>query len=170
MEGKVSSKYIARCHKTLVKWGAPVKEWECIGVLDSGDDSSVCELCGCGKVRYVHVMHHDWYFENVYVGCICAGVLEGDVLAAKERERIVRNRGKRKQTFLKKKWMEGNDGERFLMYRARRIEIYVRNGGFGVICEDGCAWDYKGRKITNFLTAVHAAFDLVDLPVWEKPI
>jgi hypothetical protein len=32
-------------------------------------------------------MQHKGYPEVIEVGCICAGVMEGDILAAKDRER-----------------------------------------------------------------------------------
>lgn len=41
-------------------------------------DLFTCELCDCSQVRFVHVMRHDEYFETVSVGCICAGIMEGD--------------------------------------------------------------------------------------------
>jgi hypothetical protein len=103
VENGVDSAYIARCHKVLREWGAPLSDWYCIHVYDMADDDgeiydlATCELCGCSKVRYVHVMRHDLYFEDIEVGCICAGIMEGDILAAKDRERLMKNRAKRKQ-------------------------------------------------------------------------
>ena len=79
--------YYARCINELKKWGAPLDGWRCIGVEDVREDDPEadlfeCELCGCSNVRFVHVMDHDLYFEEVRVGCICAGVMEGDILKA----------------------------------------------------------------------------------------
>ena len=77
----VDSAYIARCHKVLREWGAPLSDWHCVYVYDMADDDggvydlATCELCGCSKVRYVHVMRHDQYFEDIEVGCICAGIM-----------------------------------------------------------------------------------------------
>ena len=72
--------YYARCINELKKWGAPLDGWRCIGVEDVREDDPEadlfeCELCGCSNVRFVHVMDHDLYFEEVRVGCICAGVM-----------------------------------------------------------------------------------------------
>ena len=108
-------------------------------------------------------MHHDAYFENIEVGCICAGIMEGDILAAKEREREMKNRAKRKQNFSRRKWRQTINGNYFIRYHGKPVFI---NKGYGnrysVGCGDRTAWKYKGRPIDNFLSAAYAAFDLVD--------
>ena len=55
--------YFARCQKILREWGAPLSGWHCQGVYDVREDDMeaplhTCELCGCRKVRFVHVMRH----------------------------------------------------------------------------------------------------------------
>lgn len=75
-------------------------------MIDEEDANFKCELCGCEKVRYVHVMEHNEYFEKVYVGCICAGIMEGDIIAAQERDRKMKNRAKRKLNFPHRRWKE----------------------------------------------------------------
>ena len=113
-------------------------------------------------------MENDLYFEPVEVGCICAGVMEGDVLAAKERERLMRNRAARKRNFMKKEWSNTAHGWR-LTYKRRELVIgrSRRNPDhLGVKYQGKISWTYRGKPITNFLSAVHAAFNLVD-PVPE---
>lgn len=166
----------ARCVKRLNEWNAPLSDWKCIHTYDvmDGDDKwedaglFTCELCDCPQVRYVHVMYHENYFEEIHVGCICAGIMEGDVLAAKERERQMKNRAKRKQNYLKRQWQRRENGNRALRYKNHWITIMASkfdNGGYGVRCDDQSLWRYKGKKIDNFQVAVHAAFDLLDLPI-----
>lgn len=166
---ELDSVYIARCHKRLKEWGAPLDGWYCIEVYDVADDDgdavefATCELCGCSQVRFVHVMHHDHYFENVEVGCICAGIMEGDILAAKEREREMRNRAKRKQNFSRRKWQHTINGNYFIRYHDKPVFINKEYGNrYSVRCGDCTAWKYKGRPIDNFLSAAYAAFDLAD--------
>ena len=96
-DGRKDKSYFARSQKILREWGAPLSGWHCQEVYDVREDDMeaplhTCELCGCRKVRFVHVMRHPDYFEDVAVGCICAGVMEGDILAARERERLMRSR------------------------------------------------------------------------------
>ena len=45
-------------------------------------------------------MVHEDYFDVVIVGCICAGIMEGDILRAKERDRLMKNRSKRRKNFI----------------------------------------------------------------------
>ena len=96
-ESELSKAYLAKCLRRLKEWGAPLEDWRCVDLIDmcEGDDEDTsptfakCDLCDCHKVRFVHVMDHPLYLEEVRVGCICAGIMEGDVLAAKERERLM---------------------------------------------------------------------------------
>ncbi|MCC8075310.1 MAG: hypothetical protein LIO95_05105 [Clostridiales bacterium] len=175
MKDIISESYITRCQKALKAWGAPLSDWYCIEVIDIADDDgevtefAVCELCGCRKVRYIHVMHHDEYFENVNVGCICAGIMEGDIIAAKERERHMKNRAKRKRNFPYRKWREIRNGIYHLTYKGKHVYInrsrYNQNR-YGVQCCGRSVWSYKNRPIDNFLSAAYAAFDLAD-PIEE---
>ena len=123
-----------------------------------------CELCGCESVRYVHVMHNKDYFEDVSVGCICAGVMESDILQARERERLLRNRARRKQNYLKLRWEETANGSQTLCYKGEYISIICCKTAkkLGVVHGGKTIWKYKGKQIENFYSAVHAAFELVD--------
>jgi len=159
-------KYIARCHKRLKEWGAPLNDWHCVDLVDEEDASFVCELCGCEKVRYVHVMGHDEYFENVCVGCVCAGIMEGDILAAKERDRKMRNRTKRRMNFPQRKWKRARSGGYFTKYNGQYVFINQNGRNYSCNCNGRRAWQYKGRPIDNFLYACYAAFDLAD-PIGE---
>ena len=97
---EIDSAYVRRCQKRLQEWGAPLSGWYCDYIYDVADEEEdpdyidlfTCELCDCSQVRFVHVMRHDEYFETVSVGCICAGIMEGDILAAREREWLMKNR------------------------------------------------------------------------------
>lgn len=168
-----SESYKSRCIKRLKEWNAPVSDWECINMYDAfGDDEEgglfTCELCQCPQVRFVHVMRHSEYFEDIHVGCICAGIMAGNILAAQERDRAMRNRVKRKQNYLKRKWRLRANGNRILNYKNQLITIMPSrfgHSGFGVLCGGQSMWRYQGKEIGNFLTAVHAAFDLVDPPI-----
>ena len=166
--------YYARCLRTLKEWGAPTTGWCCIEVIDIREDDEedyetplfTCELCGCSKVRYVHVMDNDLYFETVRVGCICAGCMEDDIFGAKERERLMRNRSKRRKNFLKRKWDEKGKGVWERSYKNQELMILEHSGSFSVHVGSKVTLKYKGRPINNLLSAMYAAFDLAD-PVEE---
>ncbi len=167
----LSKEYLARCLKILNKWGAPLTGWHCINVVDvrEEDDEAelwICELCGCKKVRFIHVMDNALYFEPVRVGCICAGVMEGDVLAAKERERRMRNRAKRRRTFVKHKWEHPRSGLWYRVYHGQELMITEYSGAYYVQAGQGqrarTTSKYKGKPIRDLYSAFYAAFDLVD--------
>ena len=167
-----SSQYLAKCQRKLQEWNAPLDDWDCMCVSDTNDDGasaydSTCELCGCKNVRFIHEMYHEDYFERVYVGCICAGIMEGDIIAARERERQVKNRSKRKANFMKREWKAERNGCYKLVYKTKLLRIIPTRGGILEVLVDGRSIStHKGKEIKNFLTAVHAAFDLIDPPNW----
>lgn len=159
--------YESRCIKMLKELGAPLEDWKCIAMIDEKYPTFVCELCGCEKVRYVHKMHHVDFKEDLYVGCICAGVMEGDVLAARERDRKIKNRAKRKKYFPYRKWNLRHDGTHYLEYNGHCISITIsRNGRYCATCDKEYTWLYQNKPIMDFKNACYAAFDLAD-PVEE---
>lgn len=176
LEEIYSEFYLARCQKKLKDWGAPLDGWFCKEIIDVREDDeeaplATCELCDCSKVRFVHVMDHMLYFEELRVGCICAGVMQGNILAAKERENLMKNRSKRRKNFLKKKWNEvapmGALHTYRRVYKGIGILISIYPGNRYLVIGNHSSTDkYKGSLINNFRTAVYAAFDLID-PVEE---
>ena len=68
----------------------PRRGWTCIEIVDLGPDPltwPVCEMCRVATPRYAHMMQHpDHPGVEVSVGCICAGWMEQDPKAARERE------------------------------------------------------------------------------------
>ena len=90
-----NSPYIAKCRRTLWELGAPLTGWRCVRVSDHESDDFTCELCGCTSA----VCPCDGapeFSQMLSTGCICAGIMEEDILGAKEREREVRRRSQRK--------------------------------------------------------------------------
>jgi len=167
----LDKRYLARCLRRLKDWGAPLYGWVCIGIIDVKEDDedapfSVCELCDCSRVRYEHVMSHALYFENVTVGCICAGIMEGNILRAKERERKMKNRAARKKSFIERKWSQPYENVFHRTHRGKDISIVVHNGSFTVHVDGVVAMKYKGKPIRDFLSAAYAAFEMAD-PVKE---
>ncbi len=158
--------YLSRCLKTLKKMGAPVSGWVCIEMIDEELPTFVCELCGCEKVRFVHVMHHEDFPIDLKVGCICAGIMEDNILAAKERDRKMKNRAKRRKHFPKRQWDTARDGSFYLNYNGLRVSIKKYKNRY--CCSAGAknTWLYHNKPITDFVSACYAAFDLAD-PVEE---
>ena len=158
--------YESRCLKKLKELAAPLENWRCVGMIDGDEADFQCELCGYESVRYVHLMKHDEYPEKLRVGCICAGVMEGDLLAAKDRDRKMKNRAKRKQNFPKRNWNRLRNGSFHLRYRGKHLFLNEVNGRYNCCCAGIRVYRYRNRPITDFLSAAYAAFDLAD-PVEE---
>lgn len=163
------NRYYKRCIKMLKDLNAPIDGWECVDMTDRGFADFICELCGYNAVRYVHRMRHKDYFDDLEVGCICAGVMEGNILAAKERDRKFRNRVKRRSNFPRRKWKKTLDGNYYLKYRGETVFINHNGNYYNCVCGNKRVYIYKGKGINNFISACYAAFDLVDPmnEVWE---
>ena len=168
---EIDSAYVRRCQKRLQEWGAPLSGWYCDYIYDVANEEEdsdhielfTCELCDCTQVRFVHVMRHDEYFETVSVGCICAGIMEGDILAARERERLMKNRAKRKRNFPHRQWRKNWYGNYQLTYQGRKVFINNKGGNrYSVYVDGKTSWSYKGKPLDNFVSAAYAAFELAD--------
>ena len=92
--------------------------------------------------------------------------MEGDILAAQERDRKMKNRAKRKVTFLKKQWKVTRTGGYFLKYHEKYLFINYNGRYYCCTCDNRRVWKYRGKPIDNFISACHAIFDLVD-PIEE---
>ena len=163
----VDERYLRRCIRTLKQWGAPLDGWICVDVVDVKEDDddvgfSTCELCGCSNVRYEHYMKHDEYFEEVIVGCICAGIMEGDILKAKERERLMKNRAQRRKRFVAKGWEETLSGQQYRDYKDEKVLLHKCSVGYSVQVKGRMIYQYKGKRIMDTLTAAYAAFNVLD--------
>lgn len=92
--------------------GIPHKGWCCIDCIDViGDDKlanetdyATCQMCGNEKIRYVHIMEHAEFGEQLEVGCICAVKMSGDYNTPKQREKLLKSRTARRDHWLKRKW------------------------------------------------------------------
>lgn len=101
----------------------PKTGWTCVNVTDLGAPTGVCEMCGHQIIRYVHHMIHPQY-RTLYVGCICAGKMEGDVERAKRRESDFKNKEARRQNFMNRKWKESRNNNSYLKIKDHLIVLY----------------------------------------------
>jgi hypothetical protein len=98
--------------------GVPHTGWCCIDMEDMGSPCEVCEMCEVVVIRYVHVMTHEDYPRALRCGCICAGHMETDRAGARKREGALKNRMKRRETWLGRSWRTSAKGN-----------MYVRSNG-----------------------------------------
>ena len=118
--------------------GVPSKGWNLDDVVDSRDESGLhygeyedCEYCNHEQIRYVHILSHNNYHEQIHVGCICAEHLTGDYVNPKKRERALKNRASRRSRFLTRKWSVSYKGNHSISYQGYRgLAFKTPNGKF----------------------------------------
>jgi hypothetical protein len=150
--------------------GIPHKGWICIGMIDLKEDDpeaelETCEMCGKEGIRYVHIMEHPQYPQTVRAGRVCAENMENDYTTPGQRERDLLNRYNRKITFLKREWQRRQNGNYVLRFKGEYLTIMpnkFNKNYFGVVYGGQSIWNFKGRKISDLMTAKMAAFDIFD--------
>jgi hypothetical protein len=100
------------------KWARgdiPHHGWFCLDITDAGEPNRICEMCETQPVRYVHTMaHEDYEGGTLDVGCVCAGNMEGDDVAARWREARFKNTRARRKRWLQKDWRKSFSGNEYV--------------------------------------------------------
>lgn len=158
----------------MSKWdliGIPHKGWECIGMYDLADDSSggeieyeQCEMCGNEKIRYVHIMKHGNYPEELHVGCVCAEKMSDDYVNPRQNEGKLRRRASRKANFDRVEWKYNSQKQTYSKkYKGEYITIkQTRFGNWGIFFASKVYWDKNGKKIYTLEDAERYAFEVFD--------
>ncbi len=136
----------------------PHDGWRCVGITDLGSPCGVCEMCGEQIIRYVHHMEHDHY-RPLGVGCVCAGKMEGDIGAAKKREREFRNRQSRRESFGRKQWKVSRNGNPYLKIKEHIVVLCkLKNNRWKYSFDNTfCAESYPSRE-----AVIDAVFDILE--------
>lgn len=141
----------------------PHDGWVCIDVIDLGAPVGVCRMCGRQIIRYVHVMFHPNYPRRIGAGCVCAGRMEGDVDAARERENAVKNRLARRETFLKTPLKRSRNGNEYMKYKGEIVTLLkdkYREGRYKTAFRNSFSASCPTRE-----EALSEAFDKIDPPI-----
>ena len=132
----------------------PHTGWVCVSVTDSG---GICEMCGYHAIRYVHHMvHHD--YRSLKVGCVCAGKMEGNIDAAKVREKTFKNKQKRFESFKNRSWRMSRNGNSYTKIKDHVVILYGKNG----------RWKYSidnvfcNGQYTSYEEVLVAAFEALE--------
>lgn len=137
----------------------PKTGWVCEGVTDLGAPDGICQMCGYQIIRYVHHMYHSAW-GHIDAGCICAGKMEGNIDAAKQREREMKNKSHRKEKFLNRKWKTSRNGNNYIKVKDHIVVLYCRKSD-GVwkysIDNKFCVEIFENRE-----TAKEAAFEALE--------
>ena len=148
----------------------PCTGWNCERVLDVGDDEQstdereyeVCQMCGNERIRYVHVMSHPFFPDELNVGCICAGKMTCDFSTPRLKEKELRNRCKRRKNLLVRTWRVSSKVNDFLNVNGKNVVVYVYNfnkskWGYGIDRK------FNRERFNSKELAKLAAFNEVDV-------
>jgi len=152
------------------KWsrvGVPHKGWTCVDIEDLGEPSATCEMCETQEIRYVHYMQHPDYPEVLGCGCVCAGHMEEDYEAARQREKALHNASARRRKWLTRGWRVSRSGNPFLNVDGYNVVVYAAGLGWGFRVSNRTT----GKKMMS--RRVLASMDLAklrafDAMVWMK--
>jgi hypothetical protein len=141
--------------------GFPHRGWNCIDIEDLGAPDGACEACGT-TIRYVHQIEHDSYPDSIGVGVICAGHLEGDLVAARGRERQVRATARRRKAWLTRRWKRSARGNEFLNIDGFNVVVFSHYGGWsGRVAErEGSFVQFLDREYSTPAAAKAALLDI----------
>lgn len=144
----------------------PHEGWTCVDVIDLGAPVGTCRMCNNQIIRYVHVMRHPSYPRTIGAGCICAGRMEGNPDAARERENAFKNRLARRETFFALPRKKSRNGNEYVKYHGEIITLYpdkFRKGQWKAI--------FRGQYTNSCDTkedALEEAFAILDPPILGK--
>jgi len=148
------------------KWsksGVPHRGWQCVDIEDLGEPGLECEMCESQIIRYVHHMEHPNYQKVLQVGCICAGHMEGDLVAAQTREASMRSRTSKRKRWLSRKWRISAKGNPWIRADGYRVTVYPRGDGWAatISSEDDSFVQHSRRNYSTIDRAKLAAFDQI---------
>lgn len=83
-------------------------------------------MCGQEKVRYIHIMSHPVYPDELRVGCICAGKISDDYVGAKNRDTKLKNKAARKKNWLTRQWRTSASGNPYLNLDGYNMEVFEK--------------------------------------------
>ncbi|WP_205932757.1 hypothetical protein [Rhizobium leguminosarum] len=162
------------------KWsepGVPHKGWHVVDYYKLDDREHLCEMCERQMVMFVHVMRHDDYDEDLKVGCVCAGHMESDLEGARQREVRYRNKSKRRDNWLTRRWQNSfKTGGQYLRTDGMSISVYPTANHWSATIRHRAS-DYKRHSERRYKTsdeAKLAAFEVMmvwlEKKPWENPI
>jgi hypothetical protein len=108
-------------------------------------------------------MEHPDYPNTLVVGCICAGNMEQDLLAAKRRDKQMRSRFAKRKKWLDRQWKLSRKGNDYIMADGYTITIFHNGEGWKASLSKNETLDivYSKRTFDTENRAKLAAFDRI---------
>lgn len=143
------------------KWsqpGVPHRGWTCHGVTDLGEPMETCEMCEQQTIRYVHEMHHADY-GVLHCGCVCAGHMEGDVVAARRREASAKRETARRLAWANTGWRPSKRGNPYRKKDGVCVTLFRRDGAWAYSIAAGDNVRFPTERYPTPSLAALAAYD-----------
>ncbi len=120
-------------------------------------------MCQRQEIRYVHVMEHAEFPGRIRAGCVCAGHMERDEVAAKSRERRAKSLEARRRRWLEKVWRVSRRGNPFLNVDHFNVTLFRKQTAWSGLIEDKKSGRkvFAKRRYADQKAAKLAAFDAV---------
>jgi hypothetical protein len=138
----------------------PHKVWNLVDVIDITEDGQpeedapyeTCMMCNHEKIRYIHIVDHKDYPQQIRVGCNCAEKLTEDYTNPAAKEKELRSRSSRLKTWYIRKWKTSAKGN----IEGHNITIFKNNstGKFTVKIDES----YGRKEFETLRDAQTAAF------------
>jgi hypothetical protein len=123
---------------TTGKWaqaGVPHKGWVCEDIEDAGAPDFTCQMCEVISIRFIHLMSHADYPDQLRCGCVCAGHMEEDLAAARKREFDFKSTLARRARWLSRKWRRSRAGNQYLNTNGFNVVVFPAGRGYGARVE-----------------------------------
>jgi hypothetical protein len=122
-------------------------------------------MCERQEIRYVHYMEHPDYPGTLSCGCICAGHMEEDPVAAQKRETRAQSATQRRARWLGRKgWRRSAKGNIYMRADGYYITVFQRGGGYkAVVSKPATGFKHFGkRSFPSEASAQLASFDALE--------
>jgi hypothetical protein len=140
----------------------PKTGWRCTGITDLGAPTAICGMCEKREIRYAHYLNHPHHDSTLLAGCICAAKLETNASYAKQRERLLKNRARKREQLFDREWRTTRSGNSRLTDTSYQIIIFKKRDLYGwlVVDPDGNK-EFANNWHTSETRTALAAFDYV---------
>ena len=126
------------------KPGVPQTGWRCVDVYDVRGDGATaneaeyatCEMCERERIRFVHILEHDTFRDQLRVGRICAQNLSEDYINPRIKEAALKSKAKRKENWLARRWQVSTSGNDYIKIDKRILVVFPDKNRSGM-------WKYK---------------------------
>jgi hypothetical protein len=129
-------------------WGSsavPHTGWNCVNMYYVEEDGCICQMCQKQEIHNVHVMHHDYYHEELHVGCICAGRMEENLIRAQDREKKLKRVRRRVKKNMLKEWRISKSGNPYIKIGDVLLTVFRKNGYHRIVAKE------TNHEVSRFL-------------------